>query len=102
MFKILLLDTFIKDAKFEVKYNSKLVVFLIIAGLLVIFFVENFMLYKYAVKNLPLRKTKPRSISKKKIKKERLLKQGDSMWLKNKVSKPFKLLVSNGSPKKTH
>ncbi|XP_030505914.2 DNA-binding protein S1FA-like [Cannabis sativa] len=72
-----LLDTFIKDAKSEVKYSSRLVVLLIIVGLLVIFLVGNFILYKYAMKNLPPRKTKPKSKSKKKIKKERLLMQGE-------------------------
>ncbi|BAS89098.1 Os04g0408900, partial [Oryza sativa Japonica Group] len=55
--------------------NPGTIVLLVVATLLILFFVGNYALYMYAQKTLPPRKKKP--VSKKKLKREKL-KQGVS------------------------
>lgn len=55
--------------------NPGMIVLLVVATFLLLFFVGNYALYMYAQKTLPPRKKKP--VSKKKMKKEKL-KQGVS------------------------
>ncbi|XP_062185042.1 DNA-binding protein S1FA2-like [Phragmites australis] len=55
--------------------NPGMIVLLVVAGFLLLFFVGNYALYMYAQKTLPPKKKKP--VSKKKLKREKL-KQGVS------------------------